>query len=229
MLGGTLRVTSQVALSHATFQWYRISQGSTGAEEPIAGATRHQYAPEPLDVGQMLVCSVVGTPGEPAVMLLAPAAVRNLEGLDASLQVLRAKPSAEFNVVVVQRNGEMQDRREVHQLEILPNKVKLKRAGKTKYKEDYSPAMQVCGARGGGDAAAQGLFLAFGPQLVFMLVRNAASFHSLSFTFRSSSVPAPAGAFWQLCAVCSDQQECSHTSAQTRDEALQACAIKLQR
>lgn len=32
---------------------------------------------------------------------------------------------------------------------------------------------QVCGARGGGDAAAQGLFLAFGPQLVFMLVRLA--------------------------------------------------------
>lgn len=113
----------------------------------------------------------------------------------------------------------------MHQLEILPNKVKLKRAGKTKYKEDYTPSMQarllhsqetpsepsgsrsectflhgagtgaeavglvcgrtgalsesgclllrvqVCGARGGGDAAAQGLFLALGSQLVFMLVR----------------------------------------------------------
>lgn len=107
--------------------------------------------------------------------------------------------------------------RQVHQLEVLSNKVKLKRAGKTKYKEDYSPLMQarleeayrclylhrylrccalldermrspsaalglseragasaqVCGARGGGDAAAQGLFLALGPQLVFMLVREA--------------------------------------------------------
>lgn len=60
----------------------------------------------------MLVCSVVATPGEPAVMLVSPAPVANMEGLDASLQVLRAKPSAEFNVVVVQRNGEMQDRRE---------------------------------------------------------------------------------------------------------------------
>lgn len=71
-----------------------------------------QYAPEPLDIGQMLVCSVVATPGEPAVMLVAPAPVVMMEGLEASLQVLRAKPSAEFNVVVVQRNGEMQDRRE---------------------------------------------------------------------------------------------------------------------
>lgn len=63
-------------------------------------------------MGQMLVCSVIATPGEPAVMLVAPAPVANMEGLDASLQVLKAKPSAEFNVVVVQRNGEMQDRRE---------------------------------------------------------------------------------------------------------------------
>ena len=34
--------------------------------------------------------------------------------------------------------------------------------------------LQVCGARGGGDAAAQGLFLAFGPQLVFMLACESA-------------------------------------------------------
>ena len=122
--------------------------------------------------------------------------------------MLRAKPAAEFNVVVVQRNGEMQDRREVHQLEVLPSKLKLKRAGRTRYKEDYTAAMQarapggpspaigvaraallrlalsrvggeaaraqVCGARGGGDAAAQGLFLALGPHLVFMLACESA-------------------------------------------------------
>ena len=33
--------------------------------------------------------------------------------------------------------------------------------------------MQVCGARGGGDAAAQGLFLALSPALVFMLACEA--------------------------------------------------------
>lgn len=34
--------------------------------------------------------------------------------------------------------------------------------------------MQVCGARGGGDAAAQGLFLALSPSLVFMLACESA-------------------------------------------------------
>lgn len=48
----------------------------------------------------------------------------------------------------------------MHQLEVLPNKVKLKRAGKTRYKEDYSPMMQAraAGVRrvGGGGWAGAG-------------------------------------------------------------------------
>ena len=109
-LGGTLRVTAAAPLTAATFQWFRV--GASGSEEPIAGATRHQYAPEPMDCGCMLLCSVQPAPGMPAVVLLAPGPIVTMEGLSASLAVFKSKPSTEFNVVVVQRNGEMQDRRE---------------------------------------------------------------------------------------------------------------------
>jgi hypothetical protein len=57
---------------------------------------------------------------------------------------------------------------------VLFDRIKLKRAGKTRYKENYNDQMQVCGARGGGDAAAQGLFLCLGPTLVFMLALESA-------------------------------------------------------
>ena len=38
----------------------------------------------------------------------------------------------------------VQDRRNVFQLEVLHNKLKIKRQGKTKYKENYTSTMQVC-------------------------------------------------------------------------------------
>ena len=169
MLGCTLRV---MGTSNATYQWIRYN--ADGTEELVGGATRQQYAPEPRDLGKKLVCSVTTSPGDPPHLVSTLAVVSDMEGLSALVEAAAAKESYEFNCVVVQRNGEMQDRREVHQLEVLHDRVKLKRQGKTRYKESYSDAMQVCGARGGGDAAAQGLFLALSPSLVFMLACESA-------------------------------------------------------
>ena len=74
-----------------------------------------------------------------------------------------------LNVIVVQQNGRVQQERPLHKLEISFAKVKLRRDDKTRFKESYNGEMQVCGARGGGDAAAQGLFLNFKGTLNFML------------------------------------------------------------
>ncbi len=52
-----------------------------------------------------------------------------------------------FNVVIVQLNGELQDRRAIFTLVILADAVKLRFGTKTKYKADYSNTMQACGAR----------------------------------------------------------------------------------
>ncbi len=172
MLGATLRVGGASGLPYAAYQWHRVS--SAGVEELIGGATRQQYAPEPRDLGLKLMCAVTASPGEPAQPVTTQAVIADMEGLAATVAAAAGKESVEFNCVVVQRNGEMQDRREVHQLEVLGDRVKLKRAGKTRYKESFSDQMQVCGARGGGDAAAQGLFLALSPSLVFMLACESA-------------------------------------------------------
>ena len=172
MLGGTLRVSGATSLPNATFQWLRVHK--TGLQDAIGGATRQQYAPEPRDVGVVLACAITPSPGEPVQLVSMQSPLSDMEGLPAAVAALAAKDSAEFNCVVVQRNGEMQDRREVHQLEVLSDRVKLKRSGKTRFKEAFGDGMQVCGARGGGDAAAQGLFLALSPSLVFMLACESA-------------------------------------------------------
>ena len=172
VLGGTLRVNGAASLPNATFQWLRVHK--TGVQDAIGGATRQQYAPEPRDVGVVLACAITPSPGEPVQLVSMQSPLSDMEGLPAAVAALAAKESAEFNCVVVQRNGEMQDRREVHQLEVLGDRLKLKRSGKTRFKEAFGDGMQVCGARGGGDAAAQGLFLALSPSLVFMLACESA-------------------------------------------------------
>jgi len=178
VLGSTLRVTGTAHYQDAGSQWYRM--GEDGGKELIAGATRAQYAPEPRDVGFRLGCALTQPVDGTVVDTATPAAIRVGDGLQEYVNTLLAKGGGEFNVVIVQLNGSMQDRKSVFQLEVLHGRLKIKRNGKTKYKEHYSQTMQVCGARGGGDAAAQGLFLALSSSLVFMLAcessreRNAA-------------------------------------------------------
>jgi hypothetical protein len=45
-------------------------------------------------------------------------------------------------------------------------------SGKVKFKAEYTQSMQVCGARGGGDAASHGVYLCLQPNLALMLVRT---------------------------------------------------------
>lgn len=143
VLGSTLRLSGVASLPHATFQWMRLSKAA-GGEEPIGGATRAQYAPEPRDMGLLLSCAIVPFPGAPVTTVSTPGPVADMDGLPAAVSAAATKESVEFNCVVVQRNGEMQDRREVHQLEVLADRVKLKLKGKTRYKESYTDG-SACG------------------------------------------------------------------------------------
>mmetsp|Transcript_62778 Transcript_62778/g.198836 ORF Transcript_62778/g.198836 Transcript_62778/m.198836 type:complete len:473 (+) Transcript_62778:208-1626(+) len=178
VLGGTLRVIGNAALRDAgTLQWNVVGKG--GAVEPIAGATRPQYAPEPRDVGRMIACTFTprgAAPGEESAISVATTEhpIASSAGLSEYCETLEAKGGGEFLVNIVQMNGDMQDREAVYVLEVTPDKVKMKKNGKTKHKESYSADMQVCGARGGGDAAALGLFLALKPKLIFMLACESA-------------------------------------------------------
>jgi len=68
-------------------------------------------------------------------------------------------------------------------------RIKLRKGRSTKAKEPYSASMQLCGARGGGNAAAQGLFWQAKKGLSFLLVfesereRNAAIMLARRFAF----------------------------------------------
>jgi hypothetical protein len=44
-------------LAAGQFQWSRVNPAS-GAQSVITGATRHQYAPEPADIGAVLSVTV---------------------------------------------------------------------------------------------------------------------------------------------------------------------------
>ena len=107
VLGSTLRVGGITGLPNVAFQWFRIAP--SGVEELIGGATRQQYAPEPRDVGLTLRCAVTASPGEAPQMISSPQAVTDMEGLSSTVAGAANLESVEFNCVVVQRNGEMQD------------------------------------------------------------------------------------------------------------------------
>ena len=62
-LGGTLRCLGDVVVSGGgRLQWSWV--GAQGAMQPIAGATRAQYAPEPADVGRVIACTYMPQNGE---------------------------------------------------------------------------------------------------------------------------------------------------------------------
>mmetsp|Transcript_9029 Transcript_9029/g.15507 ORF Transcript_9029/g.15507 Transcript_9029/m.15507 type:complete len:648 (-) Transcript_9029:247-2190(-) len=177
-LGSTLRVAGPAALlPQAKAQWHRVQDGVLHV---IAGATRVQYAPEPNDVGYIIACAVTPQHGEKSQLALTESAISVSSSLVEHVSMLMAAGAGVFDVIIVQLNGAIQGRRTPYQLEVTKEKIKIKLNGSTKFKEKYSTKMQVCGARGAGDAASQGLFLALSPQLVFMLAcessreRNAA-------------------------------------------------------
>jgi len=173
ILGNTLHIVGAGPIPTSTHtQWYRLT--GDGEMQSIAGANRVQYAPEPRDVGFTLLCSLAPQEGGAALTAYSSGPIQAGEGLTTYVNALVTKGQGEFGVVIVQLNGKSEDKKVVHQLEVLRNRLKIKHKGKTKYKENYTLQMQVCGARGGGDAAAQGLFLALDPSQVFMLACESA-------------------------------------------------------
>ena len=167
-LGGIARVKG-VDPHSAHFQWSRVNPTS-GAQTIIEGATKHQYAPEPADVGSVL-CVTLYLPGKaaPPVRLTASSLVTIPAAHTDMVGRMISRGTWTLNVVIVQQNGRILTNRPLHRLEISFAKVKLKFQDKTRFKEPYNSEMVVRGARGAGEAAAQGLYINFKGSLNFVL------------------------------------------------------------
>jgi hypothetical protein len=95
----------------------------------------------------------------------------------------------ELKVRLFQENGEAV-KKPPHLVFLVDKmRIKLSKGRSTKAKEDYSSAMQLCGGRGGGDAAARSLYWSPRRGVQFMLVleterdRNAAIMLARRFAF----------------------------------------------
>lgn len=158
-LGSMLQVVclsgTQMDLSNISIQWFRIHPKENN-KEIISGATRPVYALEPHDVGRYLQAEIdVG--GEIAVAKTA-GPVDPDAGLVDYVETLIRKPETEFNVVVLQLNGVEQPKESVHVLNVGRLRMRLTKGKSVVAKEFYSSSMQLCGVRGGGEAASQAMF-----------------------------------------------------------------------
>ncbi|XP_058080050.1 stomatal closure-related actin-binding protein 1-like isoform X2 [Magnolia sinica] len=110
-------------------------------------------------------------------------------GLGSYVEALVRKPDTEFNVVVTHMNGLVHPSQSIHVFHVGKMRIKLRKGKVTKAKEPYSTSMQICGVRGGGNAAAQALFWQVKKGLFFMLAfesdreRNAAIMLARRFAF----------------------------------------------
>ncbi|GLT51427.1 hypothetical protein SLA2020_248380 [Shorea laevis] len=142
-------------LSKCSIQWYRISSEG-GKKELISGASKSVYAPEPFDVGRILQAEIVYD-GQQTILTTA-GAVDPAPGLGSYVEGLVRRHDIEFNVVVTQMNGANHPSESIHVLHVGKMRMKLSKGKTTITKEYYSSSMQLCGVRGGGNAAAQALF-----------------------------------------------------------------------
>ncbi|KAG0563576.1 hypothetical protein M758_8G041500 [Ceratodon purpureus] len=179
-LGSALMVVPlqsvSVELGKCKFQWQRLHGLKA---EPIIGATRPQYAPEPLDVGKQLKVNIA-LPNGDRESLSSSGPIDAAAGLGQYVEALVRKGGAEFNVRIFQENGEHVAKSTFQVLTIEKSHMRLFKGRTTRAKEDYSSSMQLCGARGGGDAAARSMYWVAHKNHTFMLVldsereRNAA-------------------------------------------------------
>ncbi|XP_012446603.1 stomatal closure-related actin-binding protein 1 [Gossypium raimondii] len=158
-LGSYLRIKpcSDIApeLAECSIQWYRISS-ETSKKELISGASKSVYAPEPFDVGRILQVEIIYD-GQ-LIVLTTAGAIDPAAGLGNYVEALVRKHDVEFNVVVSQMNGADHPSESIHVLHVGKMRMKLCKGKTTIVKEYYSSSMQLCGVRGGGNAAAQALF-----------------------------------------------------------------------
>ncbi|KAL4335600.1 hypothetical protein GQ457_07G043180 [Hibiscus cannabinus] len=158
-LGSCLRIQpcSDIApeLSQCSIQWYRISCEG-GKKELILGASKSVYAPEPFDVGRILQVEI--TYDGHLIVLTTTGPIDPAAGLGNYVEALVRKHDVEFKVVVTQMNGVDHPSESIHVLHVGKMRMKLCKGKMTIAKEYYSSSMQLCGVRGGGNAAAQALF-----------------------------------------------------------------------
>ncbi|XP_009610562.1 stomatal closure-related actin-binding protein 1-like [Nicotiana tabacum] len=164
-------------LSECSIQWFRLACEG-GKKEPISGATKLVYAPEPFDVGRVLQAEI--TYGDQITSVTTASAIDPAAGLGNYVEALVRRHDIEFNVVVVQMNGTDHTSESIHVLHIGRMRMKLRKGKTSVAKEYYSASMQLCGVRGGGNAAAQAAFWQVKTGLSFVLAfetereRNAA-------------------------------------------------------
>ncbi|KAK8582156.1 hypothetical protein V6N13_145137 [Hibiscus sabdariffa] len=158
-LGSYLRIQpcSDIApeISQCSIQWYRISSEG-GKKELILGASKSVYAPEPFDVGRILQVEI--TYDGHLIVLTTTGPIDPAAGLGNYVEALVRKHDVEFKVVVTQMNGADHPSESIHVLHVGKMRMKLCKGKMTIAKEYYSSSMQLCGVRGGGNAAAQALF-----------------------------------------------------------------------
>ncbi|KAJ6831464.1 stomatal closure-related actin-binding protein 1-like isoform X1 [Iris pallida] len=205
-LGSSLRIIPQKHgapdISSCSIQWYRVRpEGSK--KEIISGATRSIYAPEPSDVGRFLQADIVF--GEERVTVTTTGPIDPAAGLGSYVEALLRKPETDFNVVIVQMNGEDYPSNSIHVFHVHKLRLKLSKGNTAKAKEFYSTSMQLCGVRGAGNAVAQALFWRANEGLSFTLAfesereRNAAIMLARRFAFDCNITlagpgePAPIG------------------------------------
>ncbi|CAI8586668.1 unnamed protein product [Vicia faba] len=142
-------------VSNCSIQWYRVM--SDGAKkELISGATKSVYAPEPFDVGRILQIDI--TSENQHIVLATTGPIDPAAGLGTYVEALVRKHDTEFNVIVTQTSGLHHPTESIHTLHVGKMRIKLCKGKTTIAKEYYSSSMQLCGVRGGGNAAAQALF-----------------------------------------------------------------------
>ncbi|KAM7273259.1 hypothetical protein ACFE04_027923 [Oxalis oulophora] len=142
-------------LAKCSIQWFRVLSESS-KKERISGATKPIYAPEPFDVGRIIEAEIIS--GGQQMTLTTTGIIDPAPGLGSYVEALVRKHDVEFNVVVTQMNGTDNTSESIHVLHVGKMRIKLRKGKSTIAKEYYSSSMQLCGVRGGGNAAAQALF-----------------------------------------------------------------------
>lgn len=158
-VGSILRIQScadeAVDTSKCSIQWYRLSS-ECSRREPISGADKSVYAPEPIDVGRVLEVDIVSNCLKASLTTVGQ--IDQAPGLWNYLETLLRKSNTEFSVVIAQMNGRNYSSRSVHSLHVGKMRMKLSKGWITKARDSYSGSMQLCGFRGGGNSAAKSLF-----------------------------------------------------------------------
>ncbi|XP_071704110.1 stomatal closure-related actin-binding protein 1-like [Rutidosis leptorrhynchoides] len=189
-LGSYLQIQpcSEIApdILECSIQWYRLASEG-GKMDLISGATKPIYAPEPSDVGRVLQAEVISD--SLSITLTTSGPIDPAAGLGNYVEALVRRHDTEFNVVIVQMNGEDHPSESIHVLHVGKMRMKLCKEKTTVAKEYYSSFMKLCGVRGGGNAAAQASFWQPKTGLSFVLAfesereRNAAIMLARRFAF----------------------------------------------